>query len=147
MSYPSFRLKVVLCALSVLLPKAILAGTGDSENLQADYSKTALPILRQSCFSCHGPKPQSTDDIQNPALKKQTFKMIIKAQKHFPMADTFPFPDSDDLKDDLKTFSKSLRKGWMPPALQRTLHLGQPLSDKDKKTLLDWAARTQKALN
>ncbi len=128
-----------------MLPRTLLADT--KETIQADFSKTALPILQQSCFACHGPKPQATDNIQDPDLKKKADKTIAKAQKEFTMAETFPFPESDSPKDDLKDMTKSLQKGWMPPKSQKTLNLGQPLSPKDKKALLDWAARARKALD
>ena len=135
-----------LFILGLLLPQALLADAKDSKSLQSDFSKTALPILQQSCFACHGPKPQSTDNIQDPNLKKKAVKVVAKAQKEFSMAETFPFPESDSPKDDLKDISKSLQKGWMPPKSQKTLNFGQPLSPQDKKALLDWASRTQKAI-
>jgi hypothetical protein len=140
-------LKIVLFISAVLMPQILLADTIDKAALQADFSKTALPILQQSCFACHGPKPQSTDNIKDPGLKKKADKTIAKAQKEFSMAETFPFPASDEPKDDLKDIVKSLQKGWMPPKSQKKLGLGQPLSDQDKKALLDWAARAQKSLN
>jgi hypothetical protein len=127
-------------------PSGLFADTIGDESLQEDYSKTALPILQQSCFACHGPKPQSIDGIQDPKLRKKAVKAVIRAQKTFPMAETFPFPESEDSKDDLKIFSKSLRKSVMPPKYQKTLNMGQPLSALGKKALLDWAARTRKAL-
>jgi len=137
----------LLFFLAALFPQTLLADATNNGSIQADFSKTALPILQQSCFACHGPKPQSTDSIQDPDLKKKADKMIAKAQKNFLMAETFPFPESDDPKDDLKDISKSLQKGWMPPKSQKKMNLGQPLSDPDKKALLDWAARAKKALN
>jgi hypothetical protein len=138
-------LKVAL--LAVFIPQLLLADNKNAGILQEDYSKTALPILQQSCFACHGPKSQSIENIQDPGQKKKAAKIITRAQKDFPMNEFFPFPESDDPKDDLKTFSKSLRKGKMPPKFQKVFNFGQSLSPQDKKTLLDWAARTQKALN
>jgi cytochrome c553 len=146
-SFKNFISTAFLLILTALFPQILLAGTTDKAALQADFSKTALPILQQSCFACHGPKPQSTDNIQDPDLKKKADKMIAKAQKEFAMAETFPFPQSDEPKDDLKDIAKSLQKGWMPPKSQKKLNLGQPLSAQDKKALLDWVARAQKALN
>ncbi len=134
-----------LFILGILLPRTLLADAKDLKSLQSDFSKTALPILQQSCFACHGPKPQSTDGIQDSNLKKKTVKVIAKAQKEFSMVETFPFPESDDPKDDLKDITKALQKGWMPPKSQKTLNLGQPLSAQDKKVLLDWALRTLKS--
>jgi hypothetical protein len=139
--------KAFLGLLAILLSQALWADTALTVNLQEDYSKTALPILRQSCFACHGPKPQNTDTIQNPDLKKQTDKAIAQAEKEFPIGETFPFPGILKLKADLKEFLNSLKKNSMPPKSQKSLNLGQPLSDQDKKTLLDWAIRTLKALN
>ena len=136
-----------LALLTFLIPQVLLADTSDVEKLQADFSKTALPILQRSCFACHGPKPQSTDNIQNPSLRKKAVKMIARAQKDFPMSEIFPFPRSEDPKDDLKVLRKSLRKGSMPPSSQKALNMGKPLSARDKKALLDWAARARKGLN
>jgi hypothetical protein len=142
-----FGLRSFLFILAVSLPQILLADTTSTGSLQADFSKTALPVLQQSCFACHGPKPQSTDNIQDPDLKKKANKTIAKAQKEFTMAETFPFPESDSPKDDLKDISKSITKGWMPPKSQKALGLGQPLSGKDKKALLNWVAKAQKELN
>lgn len=137
----------LLFFLAALFPQTLLADATNNGSIQVDFSKTALPILQQSCFACHGPKPQSTDNIQDPDLKKKAIKVIAKAQKEFTMSEIFPFPESDSPKDDLKDISKSLQKGWMPPKSQKTLNLGRPLSDQDKKALLDWASRTKKAIN
>ncbi|HTC19936.1 MAG TPA: heme-binding domain-containing protein [bacterium] len=139
--------KILLLVFGLFLPQTLLADTTDKAALQADFSKTALPILQQSCFACHGPKPQSTDTMKDPDLKKKADKMIAKAQKDFSMAETFPFPQSDEPKDDLKDITKTVQKGSMPPRSQKVLNLGQPLSAQDKKALLDWAARARKALD
>lgn len=139
--------KLLVLSFTLLLSSTLLADTASSRKLQADFSKSALPILQQSCFACHGPKPQSTDNITDPDLKKKADKMIAKAQKNFLMGETFPFPESDSPLDDLKDISKSLKKGWMPPKSQKAMNLGQPLSDQDKKTLLDWVDRAKQELN
>jgi hypothetical protein len=143
----NFSPRIFTFILAILVPGSLLAEAKDPVSLQADFSKTALPILQQSCFACHGPKPQSTDGIQDPDLKKKANKVIAKAQKEFNMAETFPFPQSDEPKDDLKDISKSIQKGWMPPKSQKALNLGQPLGPKDKKALVDWTARALKALS
>lgn len=122
-------------------PVSLATPSGNS-----DYQATALPILKQSCFACHGPRPQSTDNL-DPALKKKADKTIAKAQSDYPMGDTFPFPGSQDPKKDLKDFVKEIQKGKMPPKSQKVFGLGSPLSDSDKKALLDWAAGARKALN
>ena len=121
------------------------SGSPSSLTLSSGYSKVALPILKQSCFACHGPQAQASDKLP-PDLRKKAVKAVTKAQNQFPMADTYPFPGGGDPKDDLKDFSKSLKKGWMPPESQKILNLGQPLSDSDRKILLKWAAKTLKAL-
>jgi hypothetical protein len=118
------------------------AGTptpGWSKSLQASYTKKALPILKQSCFACHGPKPQDTSLIQDPGMRDRAEKTVAKAQKEFPMNAAFPFPVSIYPKADLKDFYDSLRKNLMPPKEQKELGLGNPLGDADRKALLDWA--------
>ncbi len=118
-----------------------------SGEIQDDFTKSALPILRQSCFACHGPKPNNPDSIQDPDLRKKAIKTIIMAQREFPMAETFPFPDSDDPPEDLKLLAKILKKGLMPPKDQKQYNFGSPLAEKEKKALLDWVARCQKVLH
>jgi hypothetical protein len=58
----------------------------------------------------------------------------------------FPFPNGDSPKGDLKDMVKALQKVWMPPKEQKSLNLGHPLSDGDKKILLDWASKTLKEI-
>ncbi len=142
-----YETKALLFLSAISLPQILLADTPGPGSLQSDFSKTALPILRQSCFACHGPKPIDTDDIQNLDQRKNTAKLIADAQKVYPMGETFPFPGSLKPKLDLKQFSDSLQKNWMPPGTQKTLNLGRPLRDQAKKNLLDWAQRAAKMLD
>ncbi len=140
----------ILFAASVLQADNKTTGTpsvSPAPSIRSDFSKTALPILRQSCFACHGPQPQGTDGIQDPALRKKAVKTIAKAQNELRMDITFPFPGSDNPKDDLKDMVRALQKGWMPPEIQKVLKFGQPLSAPDKKILLDWAFQALKETN
>lgn len=107
--------------------------------LQTSYVKSALPILKQSCFACHGPKPQDISLIQDPGLRDKAQKSIAKAQKEFPMNGKFPFPVSRYAQANLKDFYDSLRKNLMPPKEQKDLGLGRPLSDEDRQALMEWA--------
>src|SRR5258708_23224958 len=147
MAFPKNNFGLTATLSTILIPQTLLAATNGAESLQADFSNKALPIHQQSCFACHGPKPQSTDNIKDPILRKKAARTIYRAQKDFPMSEIFPFKGSDDPKEDLKVFSKSLRKNRMPPPIQKTLNFGQPLSARDKKDLLDWAAHAKKNLN
>ena len=110
-----------------------------SSSLQSSYTKTAFPILKQSCFACHGPKPQDVSLFQDPGMRDRAQKSIAKAQKEFPMNGKFPFPVSIYPKADLKDFYTSLNKNIMPPKEQKDLGLGKPLGEEEKKALLDWA--------
>ncbi|HTA76479.1 MAG TPA: heme-binding domain-containing protein [bacterium] len=116
-------------------------------SVKDSYVKTALPILRQSCFACHGPHPQNVDMIQDPALRKKAEKAIAGSQDMFPMAESFPFGENDDSRAELKDIVKNLKKGWMPPEEQKTCNLGASLSDADKKVILDWAEKSIKTLD
>jgi hypothetical protein len=144
---PQHRRKVERFLSALLLTAFLWISPAWSGEIQDDFSKSALPILRQSCFACHGPKPNNPDSIQDEDLRKKALKTVIMAQREFPMAETFPFPDSDDTPEDLKLLAKTLKKGLMPPKDQKQFNYGAPLAEKDKKILLDWVARCLKALH
>jgi hypothetical protein len=110
------------------------------------YVKTILPILKQSCFACHGPQPQSLDLIRDPDLRKKIKKTINSAQAMLQIEEHFPFSGDDNPKQVLKDMSKALKKGWMPPEEQKKFNLGTPLSNADKKIILDWLENSRKAL-
>ena len=138
----------LMAAFGGVVPFEALAETsaGFPPSVNENYIKTVLPILKQSCFACHGPQPQSLDLIQDPVLRKKATKVINKAQGMLQMEARFPFSKDEDPKQDLKDMSKALKKGWMPPEAQKKFNLGSPLSDVDRKTLLDWVAKSRKAL-
>jgi len=119
---------------------------GFPSSINENYVKTVLPILKQSCFACHGPKPQNLDRILDPDLRKKSKKVIDSAHDMLQMEERFPFSGDTNPKQDLRDMSKALKKGWMPPEEQKKFNLGSPLSDADRKTLLDWVAKSRKAL-
>jgi hypothetical protein len=143
---PSFFRGFLLSLLSLLFPWVLQADPAQMEILQKDYTHSALPLLKQSCFACHGPNPQYPDSFANPDRYKNTLKVISDAQRDFPMSDSFPFPASLNLKADIKELSNSVQKNWMPPQTQKEFNLGRPLTSQDKKNLLKWADRTRRAL-
>jgi|HubBroStandDraft_1064217.scaffolds.fasta_scaffold556635_1 hypothetical protein len=115
-------------------------------SVNENYVKTVLPILKQSCFACHGPKPQSFDLIQDPDLRKKGGKSIDSAQAMLQMEGRFPFSGDENPKQDLKDMAKALKKGWMPPEDQTKFKLGTPLNDADKRIILDWVEKSMKTL-
>jgi hypothetical protein len=127
------------------VPLGALAGTSPEfpPSVNENYVKSVLPILKQSCFACHGPQPQSLDRIQDAALKKKVKKVIDSAQAMLQMEDQFPFSGDDNPKQDLKDMAKALKKGWMPPEEQKKFNLGTPLSETDKKILLNWVEKSR----
>jgi hypothetical protein len=71
-------------------------------------------------------------------LKNKARREQIKAQADFEMGEKFPFPNGYSAKKQLARLEKELKEGRMPPKTRETFHLGAPLSDKDRKALLDW---------
>lgn len=116
-------------------------------SLQADFSKTALPILKQSCFTCHAPDTTSKDPVSDPNLLKKIGKEISDSTNDFQMGPQFPFPNKTPEQKQLILMDRELRHHTMPPDLQKQLNLGQPLSDQDRQVLLDWVNRSRKTLN
>ena len=132
--------------MAVLFPTVLASGSPNTEDLQTDYAKNALPIFQQKCFSCHGPKPQSVDGIKSVKLRKRMAKAIKKAQNSFPMEEIFPFSQSDDPQEDLDAMEKALLSDEMPPKKLVALKMGMALTTEEKKALADWIARSREAL-
>ena len=55
-----------------------------------------------------------------------------------------PSAGEDPVAKQLKHLEKELTKKMMPPDDQAKLGLGAPLSDKNRKILLDWVAQQKK---
>lgn len=114
----------------------------DSAPTPIDFHQTVLPILKDSCFACHipGSAYAGTDLVMAKKIKKE----IGDSLEDFPMGDQFPFPDEEPAAKQLKHLEKELSKGLMPPEAQAKLRLGLPLSDKNRKILLNWVDQQKK---
>lgn len=103
-----------------------------------DFQKNIVPILKDSCFACHVPGAAAPYVGQDPILAKKIKKEIGDSTDALTMGDKFPFADEDPAAKQLKHLEKELTKSLMPPEAQAKLGLGLPLSDKNRKILLDW---------
>lgn len=114
----------------------------DNAPAPIDFHQTVLPILKDSCFACHVPGTaySGADSIMAKKIKKE----IGDSLEDFPMGDQFPFPDEEPVAKQLKHLEKELSKGLMPPEAQAKLGLGQSLSDKNRKILLNWVDQQKK---
>jgi hypothetical protein len=139
-----FQLKKSLASL--LLSGAVsLAWTAcASADTSIDFHKTIVPILKDSCYACHVPGAAAPSVSQDPILLKKIKKEIGDGVNALTMGDKFPFADDDPAAKQLKHLEKELTKQMMPPEAQAKLGLGLPLSDKNRKILLDWVAQQKK---
>jgi hypothetical protein len=112
-----------------------------------DFHKTILPILKDSCFACHVPGADAPYASKNPLVAKKIKKEVGHALENLTMGDKFPFVDEDPAAKQLKHLDKELTKELMPPDDQEKLGLGLPLSDKNRKILLDWVAQEKNNLH
>jgi hypothetical protein len=116
----------------------------DTATTPIDFNKTVLPILKNSCYACHvagADKPYASKD---PLVEKKIAKVVADGLDALTMGDKFPFPTEQNAGKQLHHLEKVLSKGFMPPESQAKLGLGLPLSDKDRKVLLNWVAQQQK---
>jgi hypothetical protein len=136
---------------SSFLSGAILIGStlafADAPPAAIDFHQTVLPILKDSCFACHVPGANAPYTGQDPVLAKKIKKIVGGGLDALTMGDKFPFVDDDPADKQLKHLQKELSKGFMPPRSQAETGLGLPLSDKNRKILLDWVAQEQKNLH
>lgn len=110
-----------------------------------NFKKTILPILQNSCFACHNNTSGAPADVSAAILKKVD-KEIGDAAEDFSMNDSFPFDNDEPAAKQLKQLEKQLTREFMPPDEQEKYHMGSPLSDQDRKTLLTWVAQEKDAL-
>ncbi len=109
--------------------------------LPIDFYKTVLPILKNSCFACHVAGTNAPDASKDPVLIKKKNKVVGDGIDDFTMDEKFPFPADKSVTKQLKHLEKELTQHNMPPDSQSKLGLGLPLSDKNRKILLDWIAQ------
>jgi len=128
----AFSAALTACALADTAPTLI------------DFHKTIVPILKDSCYACHVPGAAAPYKGGDPILAKKIKKEIGDGTDALTMGDKFPFTDEDPEAKQLKHLEKELTKQMMPPDAQATLGLGLPLSDKNRKILLDWVAQQKK---
>ncbi len=128
---------------AVLISSTTLA-VADSAPTAIDFQKTVVPILKDSCFACHVPGASTPYTGTDPVVAKKIKKEVGDGLDALTMGDKFPFADEDPAAKQLKHLEKELTKGFMPPKAQAKLSLGLPLSDKNRKILLDWVAQEKK---
>lgn len=116
-------------------------------NTPIDFHQTVLPILKDSCFACHVPGGDAPYASRDPLVAKKIKKEVGDAMDHLTMGDRFPFVDEDSPAKQLKHLNKELTKEMMPPDDQGKLGLGLPLSDKNRKILLDWVTQEKNNLH
>lgn len=141
--FASFTFAISLRAGTSEKPLAV-SGTNGSQ-AKIDFSKTVLPILRESCFPCHVsgfyvPMPSITSDVARKIRKE-----AAKAQGDFEMGSQFPFSNELTAKKQLDHLAKELKEKKMPPESQKKLGVGLPLSDGNRKVLLEWVVQEKKA--
>jgi hypothetical protein len=140
--YKTFLLMIFLSTLCF-----VTLGFADPAPTAIDFHQTVLPILKDSCFACHisgGDAPYASKD---PELEKHIQKIAGHGVDNLTMGDKFPFPSDDPAGKQLKHMEKELSKQLMPPKSQAKLGLGLPLSDKNRKILLDWVAQEKNNLH
>jgi hypothetical protein len=113
---------------------------------KSDFQQTVLPILKDSCFACHAPGETATYTGSDEVLAKKIKKEVSDGTEDFPMGRQFPFPDDESTATQLKHLEKELSKGLMPPEAHEKLGLGQPLSDPNRKILLNWIDQQKKTV-
>jgi hypothetical protein len=107
----------------------------------SDIPKTVLPILRHSCFACHAPDPNWSLTISDLNVLKKIQKELKDSTDDFQMGLRLPFPNGTPVQKQLTLMERELRRHTMPPDAQKKLNLGNPLSDSDRKFLLDWVTQ------
>ncbi len=139
------RIQLSDCLIAAFL--TVFSTGARAGNTPIDFHQTVLPILKDSCFACHVPGADDPYASKDPLVAKKVKKEVGHALENLTMGDKFPFVDEDSPAKQLKHLDKELTKQMMPPDDQDKLGLGLPLSDKNRKILLDWVAQEKNNLH
>jgi len=139
-----FELKKSLASILLSSLASVSLTAFASADTPIDFHKTIVPILKDSCYACHVPGADASFTSKDPIMEKKIKKDVGAGIDALTMGDKFPFPDEDPAAKQLKHLEKELTKRMMPPGDQAKLGLGLPLSDKNRKILLDWVAQQKK---
>jgi hypothetical protein len=127
--------------LALLFFVSFSAAWADTAPAAIDFHQTVLPILKDSCFACHLPGGDAPYASKDPGLEKKIKKEAGDGVEALTMGDKFPFASDDSPAKQLKHLEKLISRQKMPPRSQSELGLGLPLTDKNRKVLLDWIAQ------
>jgi hypothetical protein len=131
----------LLIAMFFMTFSTVLAASAPTS---IDFHLIVLPILKDSCFACHLPDGDAVRAAKDTALEKKINKEVGDGIDDFTMDEKFPFPADKSVSKQLKHLENELTQHTMPPKEQVKFGLGLPLSDKNRKLLLDWVIQQKK---
>jgi len=118
------RKTLSLWSLGLFSAAAVLAGASAPARAEVDFQKQVLPILTESCFSCHGPEKQKAK------LRLDSPEAINKGSKEGPVL-VVGEPDKSTLYQ--RVVLPADHDDIMPPSDE-----GKPLSKEQTDVLAAW---------
>jgi hypothetical protein len=142
----NFRRTLALGIVLGTLPALGAPGTeAPAPRAKIDFVKSVLPVLQKSCFPCHAPSLCAQPAIPpDPVLIKRQEVEISHGKDALEMGEKFPFPDDRTPQKQMDKLEKVLRRDLMPPDNQKKLGLGSPLTETDRRILMDWISQLRK---
>lgn len=121
----------------------------ESINLEINeaYLREVKPIFKKSCFDCHGSVVNYPWYYKIPGVKQMIDSDIREAKKHFDFSEDYPFKSHDSQLNDLKSISKAVKDGAMPPFDYSLMHNNSKLTDQEKSIIETWIKQSIKKLN
>lgn len=128
--------------------------TESAEKVQQDrfrqineaYEKTVKPAFQRSCFDCHSQSPRTPWYYSLPIANGMIDKDMQEAKEHLDFSDGFPFHGHGTPRSDLEAIAESIKKDEMPPTRYRLMHWGSALTDKERRSVLQWIEESLKVL-
>jgi hypothetical protein len=109
------------------------------------FTKAILPILRHHCFACHAPDSKPASPLTPTVQEKMIQLEIQNSVDDFQMGPQFPFPNKNPVQKQLALMERELIHHTMPKDVPKEWNLATPLSESDRKILLDWIAQVKNA--
>jgi cytochrome c551/c552 len=112
------------------------------------YENTVKNIFQKSCFTCHGQMQTTLFPwyYKVPGIQQLIDHDVTEAKKHLDITQGFPFKGHGTPQSDLEAIEESIKKNSMPPWRFEFMHGDAKLSQKDKKAILDWIAKSKELL-
>ncbi len=116
-------------------------------SINQDYREKLAPIFEKKCAACHSAGAPSPWYSILPGLHQVIERDRREAKEHIEISGGFPFAGHGTPAEDIDAIQKAVADDSMPTVFYKLMHPSSRLSKEEKKTILLWAAESEKRIS